>query len=302
MNGTRTSKLRTPGRCTAGIGIPGLLVALSASAQPGPAYEDWGVPQPTVGGGCPIESRDGNHLYTASGSAGTLDIWVYERNGRVGSFQNRTRIGEPVSLDDANDFCPTPLTGGWLMFVSNRSGPQACGSSDIYLARINSAQDSGVATHLGCAPDGPNTPGTEFSPSLVTTSEGSFLYFSSDDSGDQNIYRSEMAPDGSFGPGVAVAELNTTWDDRQPNVSRDGLTIVFASDRDSGVFDVFMATRASLNDEWSEPRNLSLELAFPTAGASETRPSLSWDLQRLYYGAGGTVYVSERGPQNRSSR
>jgi hypothetical protein len=255
-----------------------------------------------VGGGCPIESRDGNSLYTASGSAGTLDIWVYERNGRNADFGDRQRIGDPVSLDDANDFCPTPLTGGWLMFVSNRSVPEACGGPDIYLARINPAQDSGVATHLGCAPDGPNTPGTELSPSLVTTSEGSFLYYSSDNSGDQNIYRSEMAPDGSFGPGVAVDSLNTPWDDRQPNVSRDGLTIVFASDRDSGVSDIFMATRASLDDPWSEPTNLSVSLAFPTAGSSETRPSLSWDLKRLYYGAAGTIYVSGRAPQNGGSR
>ena len=79
--------------------------------------------------------------------------------------------------------------------------------------------------------------------------------------------------------------------DRQGNE-----TVVFASDRDSGVFDVFMATRDSIDDAWSEPRNLSVELGFRTAGVSETRPSLSWDLKRLYYGSGGTVYVSERRP------
>jgi len=45
-----------------------------------------------------------------------------------------------------------------------------------------------------------------------------------------------------------------------------------------------------------------MELAFPTAGLSETRPSLSWDLKRLYYGAGGIVYVSERDPGNGSNR
>lgn len=38
--------------------------------------------------------------------------------------------------------------------------------------------------------------------------------------------------------------------------------------------------------EWGEPE----------ATVGETRPSLSWDLKRLYYGAAGTVYVSERKP------
>jgi hypothetical protein len=79
-------------------------------------------------------------------------------------------------------------------------------------------------------------------------------------------------------------------------VSRDGLTVVFASKRDSGVFDVFMSTRESVGDDWSIPRNLSAELSFPTAGTDETRPSMSWDLKRLYYGSAGIVYVSERVP------
>ncbi len=269
-----------------------------AMAQAKPEYSEWSEPQATVGGGCPIESRNGNILYTASRSAGTLDIWTYRRDGRKGEFMDRTRLEAPVSLDDANDFCPTPVTGQWLLFVSNRGGEQACGDADIYMAKYRPypAQSFGDAIHLGCAPDGPNTSGTEFSPALLNSRDGTFLYFSSNSGGNQDIYRSEMAPDGSFSEGVPVPGLNTGMDDRQPNVSRDGLTIVFASDRDSGVFDVFMSTRESLDASWSTPRNLSVELSFPTAGASETRPSLSWDMKRLYYGSAGTVYVSERKP------
>jgi hypothetical protein len=279
------------------------ILAMSClTALADPAFTEWGPPVPTVGGGCPIESRDGNELFTASGSAGTLDIWVYSRDGRVGTFGNRTRVEWPVSLDDADDFCPTPLTGDFLMFVSNRSSESACGKSDIYLARYSTktGRSAGDAMHLDCAPVGPNTAGLELSPSLVTTNEGTFLYYSTDVEGGQDIYRAEMAPDGRFGPGVPVASLNTAMDDRQPNVSRDGLTIVFASDRDSGIFDIFMATRESVDADWSQPRNLSAELLFPTAGSSETRPSLSWDLKRLYYGSSGTVYVSERRPTERA--
>jgi hypothetical protein len=277
----------------------GLLLAFSLPVPAGPEFSEWGTPQATVGGGCPIESRDGNQLYTASGSAGTLDIWTYRRDGRNGEFTDRTRLEAPVSLDDTDDFCPTPLAGFWLMFVSDRPGKIACGGSDMYVTQYRPApaKSFGSATNLGCAPDGPNTAGVELSPALVNTAAGTFLYYSSNVGGDQDIYRSEMMPEGGFSAGQPVAGLNTVGDDRQPNLGRDGLTIVFASDRDLGGFDIFMSTRESLDAPWSTPRNLSVELGFPTAPLGETRPSLSWDLKRLYYGAGGIVYVSERNPE-----
>ena len=282
---------------TVGMGVAASLL-LSAGASAAPGFSEWGEPQETVGGGCPIESRNGNILYTASGSAGTLDIWTYRRDGRQGEFGERSRLEAPVSLDDADDFCPTPLRGNWLLFVSDRAEEGACGGADIYLARYRPypPKSRGEAIRLACAPDGPNTAGTELSPSLFNTQRGTFLYYSTNAGGDQDIYVSKMAPDGSFSAGKPVAELNTGMDDRQPNVSRDGLTIVFASDRDTGGFDIFMATRETLNDAWSEPRNLSVELNFASQPLGETRPSLSWDLKRLYYGAAGTIYVSERTP------
>lgn len=309
--------------------ISGLLLAWAAAAQAAPQFSDWSPPVATVIGGCPIESRDGNQLYTASNTDGTLDVWAYQRDGRVGAFSHRTKIGSPVSLQTSaagapvNDFCPTPLTGNWLMFVSNRPVDGACGGSDIYLARyrVGAPQDDGTlalqsfgdAQHLPCeSAGGPNTTGMEFSPSVVTTTEGTFLYFSSNKTGRQKLYRSEMGVDGSWGAGELVQALALgNANVQQPNVSRDGLAIVFASDRDStgspcgaipatgGACDIFVATRDSTaTEQWSTPRNLSRELGFVTAALDETRPTLSWDLKRLYYGAAGLVYTGERYPLN----
>lgn len=282
------------------LGMIGLvLAAVWGPAFADPNFGEWtdtaAIPSP-VAGGCPIESRDGNKLYTAGGFDGTLDIWIYTREGRIGEFGPRTKAGGAVSLDEANDFCPTPLTGGWLLFVSNRPG--GCDGNDMYLARYNPngpEPTSEGATNLGCFPDGPNTDGSELSPSLVMTSEGTFLYYSTDNAGSQDIYRSSRSIDGSFGPGILVDGVNTGFQDQQPNVSKDGLEMVFSSDRD-GNQDVFSASRESLDDAWSNVRNLTMELGLPTVNGAETRASMSWDRKRLYYGSGGTIFVSERKP------
>ena len=108
-----------------------------------------------------------------------------------------------------------------------------------------------------------------------------------------------MRADGSFGPGVRLGyPINTEYDDRQPNVSQDGREIVFASDRpsspdDTSGFDIFIAKRGFLLAPWRRVTNLSETVPFETVATGETRPSLSFDGKRLYYGSGG-VWVSER--------
>lgn len=296
---------------------------------PPPPPPEWSAPVAVAPGGCPIESRDGNYLYTAAGAANVnaLDIWVLRRNAQTNTYDSRTLLGDPVSVTGANDFCPTPLMGDWLMYVSTREGAvngvDKCGTAgltpgltgaDLFLTRYAVAppavaggplqvQSMGVTRRLACYPDGPNNKGTKFSPALLTTAEGGFLFYSSehngvDFTGSQDIYVSPMRPDGTYGPGVAVAGLNLPgFEDQQPNVSRDGLTIVFASNRD-GNMDIFMSTRTTLDGTWSTPRNMSTQLGFPTASLAETRPSLSWDMKRLYYGADGQAYLSHKAATN----
>jgi Tol biopolymer transport system component len=105
-----------------------------------------------------------------------------------------------------------------------------------------------------------------------------------------------MSIDGSFGPGALVAGVNTAaFHDQQPNVSKDGLEMVFSSNRD-GTQDVFSASRSSLGAPWTNVRNLTMELGLPTVDGNETRASMSWDRKRLYYGSAGTIFVSERKP------
>ena len=262
---------------------------------------------PLFNDGCPIESPDGLTLFTASNRPGTYggnDIYVSERASLDAPF------GEPQNLGPAingtyNDFCPTPLPGNWLLFVSERPVAAPCstgvGSGDMYIVRKSPAKGWGVPQHLGCvaAGNGPNSSGPEFSPSLAETEAGTFLFFSSNGgAGQQDIYVSKVDEQGNFGIPTAIAELNTPFDDRMPNVSKDGREIVFSSNRPSwgggqpvaGSQDVYTSRRDSATGLWSDPVAVTVA---NTAG-SETRATMSRDRVRLYFGRDGEVFTGSR--------
>ena len=74
--------------------------------------------------GCPIQSPDGHSLYLASnrpGGKGGLDIWVSTRANTGDPWGAPENLPEPIN-SASDDFCPTPLHGDELLFVS--SGPR----------------------------------------------------------------------------------------------------------------------------------------------------------------------------------
>ncbi|HVM30105.1 MAG TPA: hypothetical protein VM305_04970 [Candidatus Limnocylindrales bacterium] len=234
--------------------------------------------------GCPILSPDGLSLYTASnrpGGEGGIDIWVAHRSSTDEGFGDPVNLGPPVN-SAADDFCPTPVRGKGLFFVSRRAGGCGPNSADIYFARNNPAHGWTSAQHLGCTL---NSAGDEFSPAYLEENGINVLYFSSNRGGDHDIYRSVQQADGSFAAATAVAELNTTANDFRPNVRRDGLEIVFDSDRAGGygATDLYAATRSSVGDTWSTAANLGSEI---NSAAGESRASLSWDGRTLLFGSG----------------
>lgn len=288
-----------------------LLVAttvLPVAAHGPTTYSDWGAPtavsevNTAAHEGCPIESPNGLQLYVAStrtGGAGKNDIWVAERPNTSAPWGPMTNLGPTINSAD-QEFCPTPLGGGLLLFVSDRT---ACGATpgmnppvgDIYLTRERYDGTWTTPRHLGCVADGtgPNFTGGEFGPSLVATLRGVYLYFSSTGTGtDHDIYRSRLNLNGTFGTPQAVAELNsTTTVDQMPNVSRDGTEIVFASNR-GGNMDIWTAKLNRHTGLWSSP----VPVAAVNTADPESRPSFSGDGTRLYFGRGATadIYVSTR--------
>ena len=79
----------------------------------------------------------------------------------------------------ADDFCPTPVRGGGLFFVSREANAGSCGLGDIYFTRNNPATGWTEPRNLGCAPGGPNTALDEQGPSYVENDDDAFLFFSS---------------------------------------------------------------------------------------------------------------------------
>ena len=285
-----------------------VLMASPASAQP---FSPWGAAQkideiagnstelntPFVDG-CPIQSPDGQSLYLAStrpGGLGGIDIWVATRASTTDPWGAPVNLGEPVN-SPADDFCPTPVRGGGLFFVSREALPGSCGMADVYFTRRNPAHGWREPVNLGCTSNGgPNSALDEMGPSYVEAGGTDRLYFSSG----PDIYVSERQSDGSFGPAAPVTELNSAATDIQPNVRKDGLEVVFASNRRAGTDqDIYTATRDSVDAPFSAPVRLGDEVN--TTVASETRPSLSWDGTQLLFGRapgpeGATdIYVATR--------
>jgi hypothetical protein len=259
--------------------------------------------------GCPIETADGLSLMIASARPGTLggnDIWAADRDSLTSPWHEPRNLGAPINTIAA-DFCPTPVLGRSLFFVSERlgdgTGPAPCGGGDIYLSRQSPAGGWSAPVMLKCAPEGPNFAGGERSPSLVETSLGTFLFYSSNGSGgDQNIYVSRLGADGNFGPGKVIRELSTEFEDIMPNVrvrENGSLEIVFSSNRPMwgngqgafGAQDVYTSWSWFPTDSWSAPQNLGE--AVNTAGV-EQRSTLSHDGKRLYFGRDGDIYTSGR--------
>ena len=250
--------------------------------------------------GCPIEAPDGNRLFFATDRGGNLDIWVAYRDKETGAWGSPTALPAPINTGSA-EFCPTPLPGNGLLFVSNRSNNcSGTGNNpDIYYTRLHPVRGWLPPVPLSCDV---NSGAEEWSPSYVEADGVSMLFFSSTMTGTQKIYSSTLSADGTWSPATPVNELNLPGSqDARPNVRKDGLEIVFDSTRGGGVApDIYTSSRSSIFEPWSTPVPLSGNVNSPFA---ESRASLSRDGERLYFGSaranqgtdhGSDIFVSVR--------
>lgn len=292
------ARCRRP-RALSAAGILFVVLCCSAAAGQHP-YGAWGAPvnldaqfDPTKGintgvnDGCPIESPDGQMLFLASNRAGTQgmnDIWVALRRAD-GSWADPEAI-EAIN-STANDFCPTPLPGNRLMFVSTRASNcgGATNNADIYMTRWHPARGWQPPVALDC---GVNSQFDEFSPSLVEVDGLTMLFFSRGiGMTNHKVHMSVLGQDDTWSVALPVDELNVAGaSDARPNVRKDGLEIVFDSTREVANPQIYSSTRASIHDLWSVPERLPFPINRPEA--QQARPSFSRDGTRLYFGSNRT--------------
>jgi hypothetical protein len=122
---------------------------------------------------------------------------------------------------------------------------------------------------------------------LCVSACGRFLFFCSTRPGGQGGYdiwsaaRASVSDDWST-PVNLGATVNSPTDDADPSISVDLLYLFFRSERSggSGGSDLYMTTRATTEDPWSEPVNLG-----PTVNSTgnDSDPSISADGLSLYF-------------------
>jgi Tol biopolymer transport system component len=257
----------------------------------------------------PFVSRDGRSLYFTSLSCGSqeppppvcrpgfggYDIYVVARVRPDMPWGPAANLGPAVNTP-ANETGPALSPDGhWLFFGSDREG--GFGGNDLYVSRRRDRRDDfswSTPRNLG---DAVNTAANEASPELASDEAGdvTMLYFDSNRTGGpgpfvddsarngSDIYASERRSDSTFTPAVLVEELSSPSLDRQPCLRRDGLELIFSSNRPGGVgvLDLWVSTRQSSSEPWSVPVPLAGDVNSVTG--SEAGPALSFDGLTLYF-------------------
>ena len=245
---------------------------------------------------CPTISKSGLSLYFRSnrpGGEGGYDLWVSQRDSLEDAWEAPVNLG-PTINGPSNEYCSGfSVDGHWMVFVSDRSG---CGSQDLWIThRQNKRDDFGweTPTNLGCVV---NSSSQENGPSIFEDEAAgqTLLYYSSNRPGGLgllDIYVSGAVSDEKdyFGQPSLVSELSSGSADYQPVVRKDGLEVIFASNRPGGIGatinnDLWVSTRDNTLVPWSPPVNLG---PLVNSAQSDFRPALSSDGSTL-------IFASER--------
>ena len=293
--------------------LGGAIVLVSAvAASPGAQkYSEWSTPiklGPNVNSSAmdraPAISKDGLSLYFASNRIpeNGEDIYVSQRATRDDEWGPAVNLGPTINTSD-NEQTPAFSRDGHLMFfASNRLRIDgSSGGVDIWVSRREHTHDDFAwqpAENLGA---GVNSVSLDEGPSYFENDAAGVpqLYFSSGATrpGGAGIYVSEQAADGSFGPAVRVI---VSVGNVRPSIRHDGLEIFFTSNRPGSIAnsqDLWVATRETVFDAWSEPINLGSPL---NSALVDVQAYISSDRETLFFASnrpnGGPtdIYMSTR--------
>jgi len=282
-----------------------LVMALGLAAESAKADFTFGIPTkvPNVNSSscdaCVAISANGLELYFMSSrpygdDLGYGKLWIATRETTEDGWSESVDLGPPVnssayggdpslSADDLelyfNDGPPPSMTGFTLR-------PGGYGGSDLWVSTRATKKDFwGEPKNLG-----PIINTSAFEGDASLTPDDLQMIFGSNRPGgygDVDIYVTTRATtDESWGTPINVGPvINTPAWDSDPEITPDGLTLLFTSWQSGGYggSDIWITTRATRNDDWSPPVNLG---TIVNTTDEEGDPSLSADGSILYFGRG----------------
>jgi len=224
-------------------------------------------------------SMDMLELYFDSdrpGGSGNWDLWVAKRTSKDDDWTQPVNLGPTINSSAWYHDASISADKLSLLFGSNRSG--GYGGDDLWITKRATINDAwGTPENLGSTINSSNN---EMDPAL--SADGLQLYFCSQNRpggyGSFDIFVSTRASlNDDWEPPVNLGPpINTSYADYSPNMSADGLTLFFCSERPDGYgdADLWVTRRPTTNDDWGEPINLG-----PTVNSLdwEGDPDLSSD-------------------------
>ncbi|MDP7018960.1 MAG: protein kinase [Pirellulaceae bacterium] len=257
----------------------------------------WRIGKP-VNLGAPVNTESSDMHPTLSGD-GLLIVFGSHRMEFPHALWTSTRENidqawsDPVRLDlTANG--STDVSADGLTLIISTTRPGGVGEGDLWISTRQSRDEPfGSPENLGAIV---NSSENESGPCLP--SDGLTLLFASDRPGGfggSDIWMSTRPSiDESWSEAVNLGPvINGVESEGSPDVSADGLALVFESRREvsHGVGDLWMSTRTSIDEPWGEPVNLGAEVNTPT-----------WDAGPEFAINDTVLFFSTRGLKDGDSR
>ena len=191
----------------------------------------------------PCVSADGLSLFfesTRPGGYGGQDLWVTIRATTNDDWGIPVNLGPTVNSSAVDDGASISADGLSLFFDSNRAG--GYGYWDVWVTRRATTSDPwGPPVNLG-----PTINTSRDDLDQTISPDGLSLFFCSDRTGDFDLWLSSRPSRSDlWGPAVNLGPVvNSSADDWTPDISSDGFTLYFCSNRPDGVgsYDILQAS------------------------------------------------------------
>ena len=191
--------------------------------------------------------------FSRDNGSGDFDIYQATRNSTTGTFGTATAV-PGVNTTTAEEREPRVTADGLTMYATTRTIPGATSKFRVAFAtRASTSAPFGALQNVPMI-NGAST-GNDSDPFI--TADGRVLYFASDRGGNLGLYRSVQTGGVFSAPELVMGtNLDSVSAEGTPVLSEDELTLYLASTRRGGLAnpDIFHATRATLQDPFSEPK------------------------------------------------